>query len=296
MRFDIEPDEETVFHQEYISIPRELAAHNRRLYRMNKHYAVSGGMLSLRQKEGFQDISNVRIDIQVLGDTWFERQAYQEAFEQWLEMRETTDTPNDLKGRWNDWRVLMDSQQSSDSTELLRSASITKYGDFDFSDYTFHKSDGTVGTQLAYATNMTDWNESDSTFSMQEAYKQMLMKPPVQDLPEVDASTTLASSPYVRFDTIDTNEVGVEIMKDAIEEGFNPPYSRDYQQCDNETIFSGRLPSNGSTVHLPSFIAPLGYIKVLMRVDDSKEQFIEDMEFTLTLDVANGDYKGVAAI
>lgn len=296
LSFDIEPDEDTALSIEYVSLPRELSAHNRRLYRMNKHYAVNGGMVTLKAKEGFQDVSNIRIEINTLGDTWFERQAYQEGFKQWLEMKDSVDTPNDLKGRWNDWRVKMLPNQNDSPSALLDSAPSSHYGSFDFSDYTFYKSDDSVGTQIAYAGSMQTWNENETQFSLLEAYKQMLMKPPVQDLPETDATQTLAASPYVRFDTIDTNEAGVEIMKDEIEEGANPPYSREYMPPSLECVYEGRLPSTGSTVHLPSFIAPLGYIQIVLRIDDSQETFIEDMELNLSLSVAHGDYKGVAAI
>ena len=282
-----------------LSLPRELSAHNRRLYRMNKFYAVNGGTIALElneQEEGSQ-LSSILFKVEVLGDTWFERQAYQEAFKQWLEMRDSADAPNDLKGRWNDWRVEMVNAQGN----LLDSAPNANYGDFDMSDYTFFKSDGTVGTQIGYCHDMNDWDENDTSFSLTEAYKQMLMKPPVQDLPEVDAQTTLASSPYARFDTIETTGVGIEIMKDAIEEGANPPYSRAYQQPALEVVYEGRLPSMGSTIMLPSFIAPLGYVKITATADGIDRngaplELEDDTEFTLTFDVAKGDYKGVLAL
>lgn len=277
---------------EIISLPRELSAHNRRMYRMNKFYAINGGTISIDYNEHRGDLSNFVFTVKVLGDTWFERQAYQEAFTQWLEMRDSADAPNDLKGRWNDWRVKMHTGQTS----LLDSAPNANYGDFDMSDYTFFKSDGSVGTQVAYCHAMTDWNENDSDFSLTEAYKQLLMKPPVQVLPEADAATSLASSPYARFDTIETTDVGLEIMKDAIEEGANPPYAREYQQPSLETVYQGRLPSIGSTVMLPSFIAPLGYIQVTVRVDDDSATLEDDHEFNITLDVAKGAYKGVLAL
>jgi hypothetical protein len=282
-----------------ISLPRDLSAANRRLYRMNNHYGVEGMRISIPEKERFDDSSQLVVEVSVLPDTWLQRNAITEGFEQHQEMQKSvTDVHDRQKGRWADWRVYFDRFHGNGDYVTLKSEPNQHYGEWDYSDYTFLDNDGsTIITQHAYAMGDSEWDKTESKFSLLTAYKNLLQTPKLTQLPNSNDPTSLvAKSPYAQLGARHLGNAGIEIVEDMIEEGGNPPYSTEYFTPDREVIFEGRMPSNGRSIAIPPFIAPLGYVRINVRDDANTGELLDDdFEMELTVNVAGGSYKGVLA-
>ena len=98
----------------YLDIARSLSRVNRKLFRQGRLYAIGG--ITFHWK-GAAATDNLVVSVATAPNTWVVRNAWTKGFALWRQMQKLVldDNPS-VKGRWHDFKLLMDTGQTSGNT------------------------------------------------------------------------------------------------------------------------------------------------------------------------------------
>lgn len=289
----------------YIDLAKDLSAINRRLYRQGKVYQVANISITSRNTaDGLVSFSTV-------GDTWVSRAAWKRGFEMYNKMnKQVLDMPGSSKrkGRYHDFKVyLSDDHRTSanlprprdngnnqaGSGEWIYSDFQTPDGTPDVDDFKVHMLGGHNGP--AGARNsvglILSYGESRPSIQIQDP----LMDEGGSDDPLLNLFDAGTHVDEVAADLENDNDsapykVALSSNPDNVGEFY--PGSSDNLPKPMVQRLAGIGQQGGSsapTVMLPGFTAICGLIELEVQSNIASDQF------DVIIELAPGNYKGVAA-
>lgn len=298
------PNQET---SHYIDLARDLSAINRRLYRQGKVYQVANISITSRNTiNGFVSFSTAP-------DTWVTRASWNRGKKMYDEMNKLVlDMPgsNARKGRYHDYKVYLDNAHRSAAQNRPLDSANNQAGSGEWIASEFHSPDGTT-TQDLFTTHLLgahavgagggdNYESIGLILSYGEARATVNQETPLTDSQGSD-------DPLLNL--FDSGSQVDEIAADLENDANAPPYK--LMSGGSEATIGEHYPGSSSnmpralvnrlvgigqqggvsapTVMVPGFTAICGLIEVEMA------SAVENDVFDITIELAPGAYKGVAA-
>ena len=288
----------------YINIAKDLSAINRQLFRQARMYKVKSLTIVDNDQEKF-------VQVGIAPDSWAMRNAVKRCFARWNEMNnQVLDDQPSLKARWNDFKPYLSKRHfdaekgtagTTETPEDINGNNL-QYGEWTYS--MFESPDGTSsvdGYEVAVLGNHAANGPGDFTrVGLIQSYGDARgtvnrFEPNIQTGPASDDPLVNLLDAGTQFD---------EIAENIIQEGNSPPY---------KIVPSSPVPTPGGTYagsggNMPEelmiaefnsssttegvqrifgFNVPLGVIRIDHEVTSGSTNF------TVIVEVAEGDYKGV---
>ena len=289
----------------YINLARDLSAINRQLFRATRMYKVKSITLIDDDEAKF-------VQFGVAPNTWAMRSSVKRAFNRFNEMNaQVLDAQPSMKARWHDFKPYLSKKHFQVETGAV-SGTIESVEDMD-------------GNNLQYGEWAFSTFESPDGTSSADGYQVGILGPHVGSVGSYDyvgliqsygdaRGTVNQSEPNVNtgfasddplVNLMDAGTAFDEIAENVINEGDQPPYKVKFSTSDSlglayvggganmpGELIIGELNSSGDVNGVQRIFGidvPLG----IMRIDHSTER--EQTNFTVIVELAAGDYKGVHA-
>ena len=297
----------------FIDIMRDLSASNRRLYRQHKVVQIANISVTSR------NTNNGLISFSTAPDTWVTRAALRRGKKMHEEMASLAlDLPGSekRKGRWNDFKVYLSddhrlAQSDSNKTPRTRDNGNLLAGSGEWVYSKFQSPDGQTGSDEfrahilgAHTPGADPATNPYTSIGLIQSYGEARATVN-DDTPLVDSQGS--DDPLLNL--FDAGTQVDEIANDLENDGDNPPY-KILQSGDKSTIgehypgASSNMPkpivnrlaaigqqggSSAPTVMLPGFTALCGLLEIEVQSASASD------EFDITIEIAPGSYKGIAA-
>mgnify|MGYP000499611228 CR=1 FL=1 len=301
----------------YIDIAKELSKLNRRMYRQGKVYRVAN--ISVTSRNTVDGL----ISFSTAPDTWVSRNSWIRGFELWNQMnKKVLDGQPARKSQWHDFKVyLSDSHRTAAAARkpgVLDNGN-NSYGNGEWVYSEFISPDGTTSTDAFKAHLVGDHNGTPGAWTSVS-----LIRSYAEARASVQASVPLIDSggdddPLLNLfdDGTQVDEIAQNLDSygdvppyawDATDVGENYPGSslngpkpivRRLAAIGTADTGTGPLQNKGvaaPTVMLPGFDALCGVIEIETQSSTKDGVFFpEDDIFDVVIELAPGNYKGVAA-
>jgi hypothetical protein len=291
----------------YVDTARELSKVNRKLISQAKCFGIESVEFYFTGQTG---AASILVQAQTASDNWVVNNAHTKGEALWHQMNELVleDNPS-IRGRWQDYKVRLDSGQTLARTLACTDGAGDVYldGEWTYSVYVMpqHDVDPATGQPLV-ATEYTATligEDTSTKRSLTNAYA--LSRATVQPIdPSVPAGL---SSSFFNLLT-DSGSQEPELADRIEDDNDQPPYDQDtYPGMDNGVGFVNAahpidqgvaVATIGAPVgRIGSFVAPCGLIRFKVTAFDvNGSPLSSNVEMQMKITVMSGKYKGIAAI
>jgi hypothetical protein len=286
----------------YIDTARSLSRVNRKLFRQGRLYAIGGITFQWKGVAG----NNLVVSAATAQNTWVVRNAWTKGFALWRQMQALVldDNPS-VKGRWHDFKLLMDAGQTFGNTRDVQNwegfgfAGVpVAAGEWNVSTYVMpqHEVDPATGLPLPALEfePVLFGGDTASKRSLVKAYQESRAQ--VQQAPAVDP--LLADSFFSLL--TDSGSQEPELADVIVDENEIAPYDMDdYPAGDTNSPDPAiqhfqTVSSFAPTGRIPGFVAPCGLIKLTTRgIDATGGDVDAPDDVKCIIHMVPGTYRGV---
>lgn len=281
----------------YIDLAQDLSKINRRLYSQGMSYAVRSVDFMFSADPGATIAVAARVS--TAGDTWVVHNAWKKAFAHWTaqQRRARRLIGQSAKPTWEDFKVYLDDSHRT-GTILQPYASdsgLVSSGEWDYSRLIWEADDASIDEVYLHLiggdVSTTDWG---LILGYQNSRATVQLEDP--DLPaeySINMYTRLAQ---------DQDSVADEVAQNMEDENDDPPYDQDdYPGSDTNSdapwITETASASVGSpNASLDGFVSQCGLLMLRNKATDPSGETTTSASLGVTIHLAPGGYKGVAAI
>lgn len=283
----------------HIDLAKDLSALNRRFYRQGYNYVVESVQIATPIGLKISDIYTMTLS--TAASTYMTHNAWKKGFKTWQRMQnEYADGSGArLKGKWADFKVLLDDSGASFLTPIAGDGGALSMGEWVYSNYVYDD----AGTSRSPAISLIGTVTEDSHIALIEAYQESRNYPSSGPANETEVSTGF----YAQFHGVgDTDD---ELGTDLRDDNDLPPYDQD-DYYGGETNGDDPHPKQLIAINAanpmgraPGFVAPCGLIEIstgeaaLDNAGSADGVYGAGATATglLLVTVAAGPYKGVLA-
>jgi len=283
--------------ESYVDIASALSQINRRLYRQGMQYAVQ--KIEYSYVAAVDAVTSQHLTAYAAGDTWVVHNAWKKAQAHWLaqQRRARRLIGQSAKPTWEDFKVYLDDTHRSGTKlgVIAADGAAVGTGEWDYSKFHVEAEDHSI---LEWYLHLIGGDVSTTDKGLILGYQESRATVQAED-PDLPGS--YGDNMYATM-ADDIDDVAQYVASDMEDENDEPPYDQDDYpgndtNSDRPWIMELAAASSGSpNATLDGFISQCGLLLFNNQAYDPAGNLASAVNMAVTVHIAPGGYKGVAAI